>query len=146
MIRLRKFELEDAIPLQEALYPNMPVSKVREIIAQWNEGAFDGKRFEMMAVMLDESVAGYVSLYQQEADSVSFGVEIAPCYRCRGIATVAGGLAISIAAEEGYRKVVSQVRQDNAASVALHKKLGFVQTEATVNRKGNPVFHYEIEI
>ena len=146
MTELRGFVLADAATVRAALYPNMELSQVREMIGQWNAGFAGGRRFEMLAVVSDGCIVGAVSLYEQDAQSVSFGIEIAANYRCRGFATEAGRLALCHAEKKGYRKVLSQVRQDNAASIALHRKLGFVLTEKTVNRRGNPVFLYEKDL
>ncbi len=143
MICLRKFAAEDADCVQCRIYPNMTIPQIQEMILQWNAGIFDGKRFEMFAITLENEPVGTVSLYEQTDDCASFGIEVAECFRCRGIAAESGSQVLHLAAQMGYSKVISQVRRDNAASVALHKKLGFVLTEETVNRKGNPVYLYE---
>ena len=146
MTELRKLTVADAALLRSALYPQLEVDQVRQMILQWDQGEVDGKKFEMLAVIRDSQIAGTVSLYQQEGAAVSFGIEIAENFRRCGIATEAGKMAICYAAKSGYQKMVSQVRQDNAASIALHARLGFLLTEGTVNRKGNPVFLYERKV
>ena len=146
MIELRKFTAADADAVRQRLYPDLVPGQITEMIGQWNAGTFDGKFFRMFAVLSDGEIAGTVSLLQQEESCVSFGIEITEGCRRRGIAAEAGAQVLRYAAQRGYRKVISQVRQDNAASIALHRKLGFVLTEKTVNRKGNPVFLYEKDL
>lgn len=141
---LRKFTGSDAAALRQLLYPDMAPEQVTRMIGQWNEGTVDGKAFHMFAVLYEDELAGTVSLFQQGEDCASFGIEVTADHRRRGIATGAGELALREAARLGYRSVVSQVRQDNAASIALHRKLNFALKEETVNRKGNPVFLYEM--
>lgn len=143
MITFRRFTAADAAAVRELLYPDMAPEQISEMIDQWNEGFFDGKAFHMFAVLSDGDIVGTVSLFEQEGKCASFGIEIGKPFRRRGIATGAGELALQEAARLGYRTVVSQVRQDNAASIALHRKLGFLLKEEAVNRKGKAVFLYE---
>ena len=146
MITLRKFTAADTDIVRQRLYPDMEPAQITEMIGQWNKGSFEGKFFRMLAVLFDDEIVGTVSLLQKGVGCASFGIEIMEGYRRRGIAAWAGAQALCYAAERGYRKVISQVRQDNAASIALHRKLGFVLAEQTVNRKGNPVFLYEKDL
>ncbi len=39
----------------------------------------------------------------------------------------------------GCKTITSQVRRDNAPSLALHRVLGFRVTGAGINRRGHPV-------
>ena len=73
-------------------------------------------------------------------DSITDGPEIFESYRRHGFATEAMMLAIKKAKSKGYKLVLQQIRVDNVASIALHRKLGF-ETDgyAYKNKNGNDV-------
>lgn len=54
--------------------------------------------------------------------------------------------ALEYAKRIGFIKAVAQVRKDNSASIALHKKLGFIVCKQYTNKKGNPVFWFEKDL
>jgi RimJ/RimL family protein N-acetyltransferase len=57
------------------------------------------------------------------------GYTVFPAYRSRGIATEAARAMIGWAVREhGVREFISGVRPDNAASLRVNEKLGFVPT------------------
>lgn len=102
-----------------------------------------GPFFELLAIVEHGEVVGTVSLYEKEPDMVSFGIEVVPAFQRRGYAAQAGMLMFAHARTLRYDIIFSEVRQDNIASIALHRKLGFSLTEATINAKGKRVFHYQ---
>lgn len=71
-----------------------------------------------------EEIVGCVSLYQHTNSVISLGIEVFPPYRQRGYAFYGVSLALDYAKEKGFRIAVAQVRNNNHASIALHKKLG----------------------
>ena len=118
----------------------MSLGEVNALIAKWQEKEFDGKYFEMFAVMNGTEMVGTVSLYQHSVNVISCGPEIFECYRKRGFAGDAMMLAMKTAKDKGYKLVLQQIRVNNIASIALHNKLGF-ETDGYVyqNKKGNDV-------
>lgn len=143
MIQLRNFTTEDAEAFQQRCERAMSLSEIKAMFAQWNEKEYAGKWFEMFAVLNDGKLAGMVSLYQQSESAVSCGPEIFPTYRKQGIGQKAMELALEIAKSRGYKIVLQQIRADNAASLALHRKLGFETNGYEYqNQKGNTVLLY----
>lgn len=147
MIAIRRFAAEDAEALRRGLYPDMALSEVSEMIAEWNTCEYGGRRFDAFAVVSDERIVGYVSLYEQSRSVVSAGAEIFADERGRGAAAEAVRLLLRYASEQGYRIVFDQVRADNAASIRLHEKLGF-ESDGCVyrNRRGREVLLFLISI
>lgn len=143
---LKRFAPENALWIQKSIYQDMELSKIEEMIAQWNSGVVDGRLFEMLAICSAGKICGLVSLYEQEKGRISLGIEVIPEFRRMGIGTEAGRLAAERAGSLGYRVMVSQVRQDNAASIALHRRLGFQKTTQFVNGKGNSVFYFQKQL
>lgn len=141
MVTLRHFEREDAPALRESRYPDMAAEEVRDMIDNWNKGKFQGRYFEMFAVMSDGGLAGTVSLYHRSKSAVSIGPEVFPPFRGGGIGRAAMLSAMKRAKDRGYKIAMQQVRSANAASIALHKSLGF-ETDGYgyVNKKGDEVF------
>ena len=142
MITLRRFAIEDAPSLQER-YSSLTREQIEKMICEWNSGQFDGKYFEMLAIISDGCVVGTISLYEHSSKVISIGPEIFEPYRKNGYGKEAMLQACGIAAEREYKIVSQQIRTDNAASIALHVSLGF-ETDGAVytNVKGNQVSIY----
>lgn len=143
MILLRSFEKEDASELQKCGYADLALTDVEALICEWENKRFDGKYFEMLAIVSDGKIVGTVSLYQHSSEVVSIGPEVFGEYRRKGIGKEAVTLACQFAKEKGFKIVSQQIRTNNAASIALHRSLGFETNgfEYT-NSKGNEVSIY----
>ena len=132
---------EDDIPgLQKNGYGDMDYQALRDLITEWNQKPHKDRYFEAFAVHADEELVGIVSLYQITGFAVSVGVEIFTAHLRQGNAFRAVPEALKIAKEKGYTLVMDQVRTDNEASIALHRKLGF-ETDGYEyqNRRDQPV-------
>lgn len=143
MMLLRNFEKEDASELQKYGYSEISVEQVEALICDWSKKQFGGKYFEMFAIVSDEKIVGTVSLYQHSSEVVSIGPEVFVEFRRQGFAKEAMMCACQMAREKGFKIVLQQIRTNNAASIALHRSLGF-ETSGLVytNSKGNDVSIY----
>ncbi|MBO5897738.1 MAG: GNAT family N-acetyltransferase [Clostridia bacterium] len=143
MILLRNFKKEDASELQEYGYSDLTTEQVEALICDWDKKQFNGKYFEMYAIVSDEKIVGTISLYQHSSEVVSIGPEVFCEYRRKGFAKEAMICACQIAKEKGFKIVMQQIRTNNAASIALHYSLGFETSELVfTNAKGNQVSIY----
>ena len=143
MILLRNLKKEDASELQRHGYSDFSPEQVEALICDWNKKQFNGKYFEMLAIISNEKIVGTISLYQHSSKVVSIGPEVFGEYRQNGFAKQAMMRACRMAREKGFKIVSQQIRTDNAASIALHRSLGF-ETDGLVytNAKGNQVSIY----
>ena len=140
LITLRNFTVDDALEFQQKQSTNMSLDEVKSLMTKWQEKEFEGKYFEMFAVTNDEGIVGMISLYQNSENVISCGPEIFEHYRKQGIGGEAMKLAMKIAKNKGYKLVSQQIRVNNTASIALHKKLGFETDEYIYkNRHNNDV-------
>ncbi len=144
MIVLRDFTHLDVYKLQEFQYGDMSKEDVLALIETWNKKQYEENYFEMFAIIEENgNIVGYASLYGRSKHIVSCGLEIYPAYRGKGYGTSAYHELLSLAKEKGYSIAVAQVRADNVASIALHKKVGFEAEEYTyINKNGNPVYYF----
>ncbi|MBQ9768147.1 MAG: GNAT family N-acetyltransferase [Lachnospiraceae bacterium] len=142
MIQLRNFKIEDIPALKAHSYPNRTQEDLENLIVDWNTKRCGERYFEMFAIEENETVVGSVSLYQHTESVVSCGVEIYPEHQRKGYAFCGVTKALQIATEQGYKIATAQVRTDNAASIALHKKLGFELDHEYKNKKGNDVYFF----
>ena len=140
MVILRDFQSFDSSALQEQ-YTSMSIGDIQSMIYDWNKREYQGRYFEMFAVVNDGVIVGTISLYQHTVSVVSIGPEIFPAYRRRGFGKEAMLLVLRTAREKGYKIVAQQIQCDNAPSIALHESLGF-ETDRYIytNRKGKEVF------
>ena len=100
--------------------------EITDMFRTWNVKEYEGKYFEMFAIVKDEEIVGRISLYQHSENVISCGPEIFEGYRRQGFAKEAMMLAMDIAKSKGYNVVMQQIRSDNVASVALHNKAIYV--------------------
>ena len=104
---------------------------------------YGGNPFEMYAVTSGGRIVGSISLYGRDCGMASLGPEIFSSDRRNGYAAEAMKLLAERAAGMGYRILMDQVRSDNAASIALHEKLGFGTDGAVYrNSRGRDVIIY----
>ena len=143
MITLRRFTGKDALWIQQRFFPDMQEEAILDMIRDWNKGTYDGKEFEMFAILEDQQTAGMISLYQLSESIASLGPEVVPEKRNRGIAFQAMKLMMEEARIKGYGILSQQVRTDNTASRKLHEKLGF-ETDSYVyrNKHGHEILIY----
>lgn len=143
MIVLRNFVDDDAATFQEKHSKHLSIEEIRDMFRKWNVKEYEGKYFEMFAIVRDKEIVGRISLYQHSENVVSCGPEIFEEYRRQGLAKEAMTLALDIAKSKGYKIVLQQIRVDNVASIALHNSLGFETDEYVYrNKKGNEVCIY----
>lgn len=100
--------------------------EITDMFRTWNIKEYEGKYFEMFAIVKDEEIVGRISLYQHSENVISCGPEIFEGYRRQGFAKEAMMLAMDIVKSKGYKVVMQQIRADNVASVALHNKAIYV--------------------
>jgi len=143
MIILRNFRGTDASIFQEKHSRHLPLEEIKELFRKWNLREYEGKYFEMFAIIKDEDIVGRISLYQHSVNVISCGPEIFEGCCRQGFAKEAMGLAMEISKNKGYKVVMQQIRTDNRASIALHNSLDF-ETDGYVyrNKKGNEVLIY----
>ncbi len=138
---LRNFTEDDADILQAYRYTNCSVDEVRAMISEWSTKVIDNKYFEMFAIIYDEQLVGMISIYQHSEHIIGCGPVIFEGYKKQGFGYQAVQLALDIAESKGYEIASAQIKSDNAASIALHKKLGFeTNFYPYKNKKGNDVY------
>ena len=142
-VTLRNFTQADAETVQRLCYKHKSLDDINKMFAQWNEKEYEGRYFEMFAVVSNQEIVGQVSLYQHSESVISCGPEIYEPFRRQGYATEIMIAALEIARRRGYKMVFQQVRVNNVASVALHQNLGFETDHYVyINKKGNEVVFY----
>lgn len=142
MIGLRSFDTADLSVLREHVLKKYSDSDIIKTIYEWNTQQYSGKYFEMLAICLDNTVIGAISIYQKDHNTISIGPEIFPTFQRNGYANIAMRQALSYAKFRGFKVATAQIRKNNIASISLHEKLGFKLDSETLNRHGNEVFNY----
>lgn len=79
-------------------------------------------------IRADGRHAGGITVHSVQGTQFSYGVAVSKAMRKRGIASAALPLLFETMKARGFTVCAVQIAPDNAASLALHRKLGFVQT------------------
>ncbi len=79
-------------------------------------------------IRADGRHAGGITVHSVQGAQFSYGVAVSGDMRRHGIASAALPLLFETMKARGFSVCVVQIAPDNAASLALHRKLGFVQT------------------
>ncbi len=126
-IVLRNFEQKDGDleVLQKFYCPFLSREATFDMVGEWNTLNYDGKYFEMFAVVCDGKVVGTLSLFEHSESVVSIGTEIFSQFRGMDYGTMATRRAIELCKQKGYKIICRQVREDNIAGKKLHASLGF---------------------
>ena len=82
------------------------------------------------SILLDGRCAGGITVHRVNPPAISYGIAVAPAMRRRGVAKTALPLLFARMAARGFTRAVVQVAPQNAASLSLHRHLGFSMTHA----------------
>lgn len=141
MVILRNFKNDDADVLRKFHNANMSIKEIQDVINDWNKYKFQGKYFEMFAIINDEKIVGMISLYQHSSSVISIAPEVFSPFQKQGIGNQAMRVALETAKNKGYKIVAQQVRSDNVPSIALHSSLGFETDKyGYINKKENEIY------
>lgn len=106
----------------------------------------EGRYYEQFAIRADGRTVGLASLCERDVGNVSEGVEVFPPFRRCGFGAKAVALLLAVAAKRGYSAMTAQIRTDNAASIALHARLGFTPGAPWINARGREVRTWRKEL
>ena len=139
MITLQPFTHAD-YSAYAAFNPNVTSNIFNAYLSQWSSRSYEGRYFDMLAVVADHNLVGYCSLAETAEGYISEGIEIYPPYRRRGYAKEAVGQLLHHATALGCSQVYAQIRTDNTPSLHLHTSLGFSPVgEPFLNSRGQEV-------
>ena len=79
-------------------------------------------------IRADGQHAGGITIHSVQGDRFSYGIAITPSLRRKGIAGHALSLLFERMKSLGFSQVIVQIAPENAASLALHRALGFAES------------------
>ena len=129
-----------------ARYQNTTAEALAPMLAAARARRHEGRYYEPLAVWCEGNLVGVVSLFEQSDGTVCDGVDVFPPYRRRGYAFHALTLLTDVARAREFHVQTAQIRTDNEASMALHRKLGFVPGNIWINRNGREVRTWRKEL
>lgn len=137
--------LEDSwLAMRQALWPGASREEHLAEIAMW---CADGDRYGAFMAVTDageeiafaEAAIRYDYVNGADTSPVGFleGIHVAPAYRNQGVARKLVRAIADWVISRGCRELASDAKIDNTVSQAMHKALGFEETERVVYfRKG----------
>lgn len=141
-IKLRKFNAEDAYLLKKYQFHQMDMNEITDMIALWNKNLYNGRYCEVFAAEYHDALSGWFSMAELPNGRISIGPTVFEPYRQKGIAFSVMQNLLFTAKRNGYSAAEAQIRINNAASIKLHEKLGYIQIKKITNGNGNEVYIY----
>lgn len=141
-IKLRKFNTEDAYLLKKYQFHQMDMNEITDMIALRNKNLYNGRYCEVFAAECEGALSGWFSMAELSNGRISIGPTVFEPYRQKGIAFSVMRNLLLTAKRNGYSLAEAQIRINNAASIKLHEKLGYIQIKKITNRNGNEVYIY----
>lgn len=120
----------------------MDMNEIKDMIALWNKNLYNGRYCEVFAAEYDGALSGWFSMAELPNGRISIGPTVFEPYRQKGIAFSVMRNLLLTAKRNGYSLAEAQIRINNAASIKLHEKLGYIQIKKITNRNGNEVYIY----
>ena len=78
-------------------------------------------------IHLDGRHAGGITVHSVRGDAFSYGILVVPALRGQGVARAALEQLFARMRARGFARAVVSIAPDNAASLALHRALGFAE-------------------
>ena len=141
-INIRKFTADDAALLKKYQFHQMNINDIENMISLWNKNKYDGRYCEVFAAEYDGALSGWFSMAELPNGRISIGQTVFEPYRQKGIAFSVMRNLQKTKKRNGYSLAEAQIRINNAASIKLHEKLGYIQIKKITNRNGNEVYIY----
>ena len=142
MIVLAPISIDNLPDLEDTSYAEMSAEKKHRMVRESVDKRHDGAYFEIFSVSDKGQIVGFINLFARSEQTISIGPEIKKRFQKQGYGYCAEMLALQYARQTGFLSAVAEVREDNAASIALHEKLGFSLAERCTNKHGNFVRIY----
>lgn len=120
----------------------MDMNEITDMIALWNKNLYNGRYCEVFAAEYEGALSGWFSMAELPNGGISIGPTVFEPYRQKGIAFSVMRNLLLTAKRNGYSLAEAQIRINNAASIKLHEKLGYIQIKKITNRNGNEVYIY----
>lgn len=92
--------------------------------------------FEVLAACEDNAVVGFTSLSARSEHIISCSPAIKTQHQGQGLGFAAETQALAYAKRKGYTIAVATIDEQNAASIALHEKLGFELAKQYRSKQG----------
>ncbi len=120
----------------------MDMNEITDMIALRNKNLYNGRYCEVFAAECEGALSGWFSMAELPNGRISIGPTVFEPYRQKGIAFSVMRNLLFTAKRNGYSLAEAQIRINNAASIKLHEKLGYIQIKKITNRNGNEVYIY----
>jgi len=142
MLYLKPITYENMEDFDGTDYGIMSAEERRGLIDESIKRIHNGAYFEFLAVYEENTVVGFMNLFAHAPHIISCGPEIKKGFRKKGFGFAAETMALEYAKKKGYTIAVGGVDEDNAASIALHEKLGFEMDRTYLNKQGKTIRLY----
>ena len=119
---------------------------LKESFKKYQEEKSEDRFLFTYCIEFENRPVGIIQFTEKYENTPNLNLYVEDVFRNKGIGTKAFELAKVIIKSKGFNLITSSCSQDNAASVNLHKKLGFELIKAENSPNGTPMFRWQIKI
>ena len=154
-IKLRKFNKKDidfvienwvGTDKLDGFFKDRTRESLEESFKKYEEEKSGDRFLFSYCVDLDGRPIGIIQFTEKYQGIPNLNLYIEDIYRNKGMGTKAFEIGKEIIKSKGFNYITSSCRQDNVASVNLHKKLGFKIIKEENSPNGTPMFRWENKI
>ena len=142
MISLKPITYDNIHDFDGTNYASMSFEEKQQLIDESMNKTHNGSYFEFLVVSYNNTVVGFMNLFAHSAHIISCGPEIKKDFQRKGLGFLAESMALEYAKNIGFTIAVGGVDDHNAASIALHEKLGFELDRKYKNNNGRTIRVY----
>jgi ribosomal protein S18 acetylase RimI-like enzyme len=147
-LTLRLVQIEDALALQLACWPERTLQAVRV----WLEGTISRQQRELvwgLVAQVNAQIVAYGQVARWGCIAEISDLVVAEGYRCMGIGTQLIESLMDIAREHGLPEVEIGAAETNPRAAALYRRLGFQDKRRAILELGNgpePVIYLSLRL
>lgn len=154
-LKLRKFNENDIDFIMnnwvgtdklDGFFKDRTRESLKESFEKYKNEKSGGRFLFSYCIEVEGRPVGVIQFTEKYSNTPNLNLYIEDVYRNKGIGTKAFKLAKEIIKSKGYNLITSSCRQDNIASVNLHKKLGFGLIKSELSPNGTTMYRWELKI
>ena len=142
MLTLKPITHDNINDFDGTSYEAMSAAERKTLISESIGQLHNDRYFEFLVVYDNDHIVGFMNLFAHSEHIISCGPAIKTAFQKQGFGFAAESMALNYAKSKGFTIAVGGVDEHNAASIALHEKLGFEMERTYTGTHGRTIRLY----